>query len=211
MSMSKSDYHIPECRSFWKTAAHETFPANPNSFSEDLGDSYFERARVHPRFLHSNTTSHKCEFGAIAELVDNTVDEISNGVTFIKIDRCENRKCTGDPILLFQDDGCGMEPDDIRKCMSLGFSSKTSDNMIGQYGNGFKTSTMRLGTDVIVFRCKNNQGDNCETRNIGLLSYTFLTRTMRNDIIVEVNYRWEELIEIEINCKELFAIISVNN
>ncbi|KMZ66428.1 MORC family CW-type zinc finger 3a [Zostera marina] len=184
MSMSQSDYHIPECRSFWKTAAHETFPVNPNSFSEDLGDSYFERARVHPRFLHSNATSHKWEFGAIAELVDNAVDEISNGATFIKIDRCENRKCTDDPILLFQDDGGGMGPDDIRKCMSLGFSSKTSDNMIGQYGNGFKTSTMRLGADVIVFSCKNNQVDDRETRSIGLLSYTFLTRTMRNDIIV---------------------------
>ncbi|KAJ0542789.1 hypothetical protein HanHA89_Chr09g0343641 [Helianthus annuus] len=34
-----------------------------------------EHARVHPKFLHSNATSHKWAFGAIAELLDNAVDE----------------------------------------------------------------------------------------------------------------------------------------
>uniref|UniRef100_A0A2N9GQZ5 Uncharacterized protein n=1 Tax=Fagus sylvatica TaxID=28930 RepID=A0A2N9GQZ5_FAGSY len=35
-----------------------------------------EHARVHPKFLHSNATSHKWAFGAIAELLDNAVDEV---------------------------------------------------------------------------------------------------------------------------------------
>lgn len=30
------------------------------------------------------------------------------------------------------DDGVGMDPEGIRKCMSLGYSSKTSNNTIGQ-------------------------------------------------------------------------------
>ncbi|MCI06691.1 MORC family CW-type zinc finger protein 4-like, partial [Trifolium medium] len=56
--------------------------------------------------------------------------------------------------------GGGMNPDKIRQCMSLGYSEKSKlANTIGQYGNGFKTSTMRLGADVIVFsRCKGKEG-----------------------------------------------------
>ncbi|RWW24951.1 hypothetical protein GW17_00010738 [Ensete ventricosum] len=52
----------------------------------------------------------------------------------------------------FADNGGGMDPDKMRQCMSLGYSAKSKiANTIGQYGNGFKTSTMRLGADVIVF------------------------------------------------------------
>uniref|UniRef100_A0A452XP39 Morc S5 domain-containing protein n=1 Tax=Aegilops tauschii subsp. strangulata TaxID=200361 RepID=A0A452XP39_AEGTS len=54
-------------------------------------------------------------------------------------------------MLVFQDDGGGMDPEGVRQCMSLGFSTKKSKTTIGQYGNGFKTSTMRLGADAIVF------------------------------------------------------------
>lgn len=86
------------------------------------------------------------------------------------------------------DNGGGMDPDKMRKCMSLGYSAKSKvANTIGQCipwffdiwisnvfsyfpvccwmhfecvlvlsdGNGFKTSTMRLGADVLVFsRCR---------------------------------------------------------
>lgn len=41
----------------------------------NVGD--LEHARVHPKFLHSNATSHKWAFGAIAELLDNAVDEVN--------------------------------------------------------------------------------------------------------------------------------------
>ena len=79
------------------------------------------------------------------------------------------------------DDGGGMDPDSLRRCMSFGFSEKQSGSSIGQCianfcfynlqvipwnhcltfwhlslwldGNGFKTSTMRLGADAIVFTC----------------------------------------------------------
>lgn len=70
-----------------------------------------------------------------------------------------------------------MDPEAMRQCMSFGFSDKKSKSAIGQCmdngihsticsyyflfiyrficsfpdGNGFKTSTMRLGADVIVF------------------------------------------------------------
>ncbi|XP_043713918.1 protein MICRORCHIDIA 2-like isoform X2 [Telopea speciosissima] len=140
-----------------------------------------EHARVHPKFLHSNATSHKWAFGAIAELLDNAVDEICNGATFVKVDKICNMK-DNTPALLFQDDGAGMGPESMRKCMSLGYSSKKANTTIGQYGNGFKTSTMRLGADVIVFTrasCASHV-----TQSVGLLSYTFLRRTGQDDVIV---------------------------
>lgn len=78
----------------------------------------------------------------------------------------------------------------MRRCMSFGFSDKKSKQAIGQCmhcdilsliilifsfifnfqfgvldGNGFKTSTMRLGADVIVFsrHLKNGYGSNVHT------------------------------------------------
>lgn len=84
--------------------------------------------------------------------------------------------------MLIQDDGGGMDPEAMRRCMSFGFSDKNSKLAIGQYGNGFKTSSMRLGADVIVFsRHMNNR---ILTQSIGLLSYTFLTQKRLDRIVV---------------------------
>ncbi|XP_052169618.1 protein MICRORCHIDIA 1-like [Oryza glaberrima] len=170
-----------DCRSFWKAGAFESASAPPREFHDALEAGDFDRARVHPKFLHTNATSHKWAFGAIAELLDNAVDEICNGATFIKVDKSVNLK-DNSTMLVFQDDGGGMDPEGVRRCMSLGFSTKKSKKTIGQYGNGFKTSTMRLGADAIVFT-RANRGSNV-TLSIGLLSYTFLRRTMKDDIVV---------------------------
>ncbi|KQJ99445.1 hypothetical protein BRADI_3g43270v3 [Brachypodium distachyon] len=143
-----------------------------------------EHVRVHPRFLHSNATSHKWSLGAFAELLDNSLDEVSNGATFVNIDMLENKK-DGSRMLLFQDDGGGMSPEKIRHCMSLGYSAKSKvKNAIGQYGNGFKTSTMRLGADVLVFSRSCSNEERSLTQSIGMLSYTFLKSTGKDDIIV---------------------------
>ncbi|XP_006662229.1 protein MICRORCHIDIA 1-like [Oryza brachyantha] len=170
-----------DCRSFWKAGAFEAASAPSREFHDALEAGDFDRARVHPKFLHTNATSHKWAFGAIAELLDNAVDEICNGATFVKVDKSVNLK-DNSPMLFFQDDGGGMDPEGVRRCMSLGFSTKKSKKTIGQYGNGFKTSTMRLGADAIVFT-RANRGSNI-TLSIGLLSYTFLRRTMKDDIVV---------------------------
>ncbi|KAJ9683404.1 hypothetical protein PVL29_019125 [Vitis rotundifolia] len=119
----------------------------------------------------------------IAELLDNAFDEIQNGATFVVIDKIPNPR-DGKPALLIQDDGGGMDPEAIRHCMSFGFSAKKSKTSIGQYGNGFKTSTMRLGADVIVF--SRHLKERSLTQSIGLLSYTFLRQTGCNKIVVPV-------------------------
>ncbi|EOA16213.1 hypothetical protein CARUB_v10004354mg [Capsella rubella] len=166
-----------ECRSFWKAGENYVIPTGVTPTAPGM----LEHARVHPKFLHSNATSHKWAFGAIAELLDNAVDETQNGATFVKIDKINIVK-DNTPALVFQDDGGGMDPNGIRKCMSLGYSSKKSNTTIGQYGNGFKTSTMRLGADALVFSRSTRGGKS--TQSIGLLSYTFLRRTGQDDVIV---------------------------
>ncbi|KAI4303845.1 hypothetical protein MLD38_039434 [Melastoma candidum] len=178
----------PLTRQFWRAGSYDGGDAGtrPKTSVSD-GENY---AHVHPMFLHSNATSHKWVFGAVAELLDNAIDEIQNGATSVRVDRTENPK-DGRSALLIQDDGGGMDPEALRRCMSFGFSDKKSKAAIGQYGNGFKTSTMRLGADVIVF--SRHKGDRMHSQSIGLLSYTFLSQTGCNRIIVPmVDYDFNE-------------------
>ncbi|CAH1418962.1 unnamed protein product [Lactuca virosa] len=168
------------CKQFWKAGDFEQSAVD----NWETSSGGMDHVRVHPRFLHSNATSHKWVLGAFAELLDNSLDEISNGATYVNIDMLTNKK-DGNKMLLIEDNGGGMDPDKMRQCMSLGYSlkSKVAD-AIGQYGNGFKTSTMRLGADVIVFsRCSPKDGTR-PTQTIGLLSYTFLRCTGKEDIVV---------------------------
>ncbi|KAI0492849.1 hypothetical protein KFK09_027125 [Dendrobium nobile] len=174
---SRASYR-PPCRQFWKSGDYEL----GNSI-ESCPRNGKNRLRIHPKFLHSNATSHKWAFGAIAELLDNAIDEVQNGATFVIMDKFLNPR-NGDPALVIQDDGGGMDPESLRRCMSFGFSDKQSGSTIGQYGNGFKTSTMRLGADVIVFSSCIKRSKS--TRSIGLLSYTFLRQTGCDDIVVPV-------------------------
>ncbi|PPR81854.1 hypothetical protein GOBAR_AA38860 [Gossypium barbadense] len=123
----------------------------------------------------------------VAELLDNAIDEVNFNlicwwsISVLFSDKTSNPR-DGSPALLVQDDGGGMDPEAIRRCMSFGFSDKKSKSAIGQYGNGFKTSSMRLGADVIVF--SRHLDDRSLTQSIGLLSYSFLTRTCHDRIVV---------------------------
>ncbi|XP_022845074.1 protein MICRORCHIDIA 6 isoform X2 [Olea europaea var. sylvestris] len=175
----------PLCRQFWKAGNYDDRLASKSTLQN--GTSYLH---IHPKFLHSNATSHKWAFGAIAELLDNAIDEIQNGATFVIIDKALNPR-DGNPALLIQDDGGGMDPEAMRRCLSFGFSDKNSKTAIGQYGNGFKTSSMRLGADVVVFsrRAKNRK----LTQSIGLLSYTFLMQAKYDRIVVPmVDYEFNK-------------------
>ncbi|KAG2399183.1 Protein MICRORCHIDIA 6 [Vigna angularis] len=189
----------PLCRQFWKAGNYDDRIGSKVTVQN--AKSYLH---VHPMFLHSNATSHKWAFGAIAELLDNAVDErtkllsmpgdiIQSGATFVIVDKTSNPR-DGSPALLIQDDGGGMDPEAMRRCMSFGFSDKKSQFAIGQYGNGVKTSTMRLGADAIVFSCHLN--NRILTQSIGLLSYTYLTQTQLDRIVVPmVNYEFDTFTE----------------
>lgn len=185
------------CKQFWKAGDYEE---STTTNSTPLYASGMDHVRVHPRFLHSNATSHKWALGALAELLDNSLDEVCNGATYVNIDMLEHKN-DGTRMLLVEDNGGGMDPDKMRQCMSLGYSAKSKvGSTIGQYGNGFKTSTMRLGADVIVFsRSRGNEGRR-PTQSIGMLSYTFLRSTGKEDIVVpmlhyEKGQTWNKMVQ----------------
>ncbi|KAK1425929.1 hypothetical protein QVD17_21294 [Tagetes erecta] len=167
------------CKQFWKAGDYDP----PAAAAHSLGG--MDHLRVHPRFLHSNATSHKWALGAFAELLDNSLDEVHTGATYVNVDVLNNDSDNRNKMLLVEDNGGGMSPDNMRRCMSLGYSVKSKvANTIGQYGNGFKTSTMRLGADVLVFtRCPGQHGSR-PTQSIGMLSYTYLMETGKDDIVV---------------------------
>ncbi|KAL2936131.1 Protein MICRORCHIDIA 6 [Bienertia sinuspersici] len=131
--------------------------------------------------LLQSLTIYQLFHAAVAELIDNAVDEIQNGATFVMVDKISDPR-DNSPALLIQDDGGGMDPEAIRRCMSFGFSGKMSSKSIGQYGNGFKTSTMRLGADAIVFT--RQMGSGRLTQSISLLSYTYLFHTGMDRIVI---------------------------
>ncbi|PIA61815.1 hypothetical protein AQUCO_00200068v1 [Aquilegia coerulea] len=138
---------------------------------------------------YDDAQAARLQLQAIAELLDNAFDEVQNGASFVVVDKTINPKdrC---PALLIHDDGGGMDPESMRRCMSFGFSEKKSKSAIGQYGNGFKTSTMRLGADVIVF--SRHASKRTLTQSVGLLSYTFLRQTGHDRIVVPmVDYEFE--------------------
>lgn len=92
-----------------------------------------------------------------------------------------------------------MDPEAMRQCMSFGFSDKKSKSAIGQCmdngihsticsyyflfiywftcsfpdGNGFKTSTMRLGADVIVFSRRTTNRLNSKGTDLLVIGYLF--------------------------------------
>uniref|UniRef100_A0A2P2JUM4 Morc S5 domain-containing protein n=2 Tax=Rhizophora mucronata TaxID=61149 RepID=A0A2P2JUM4_RHIMU len=171
---------VQSCKQFWKAGDYEGAPTG----DWGLPAGGMDHVRVHPKFLHSNATSHKWALGAFAELLDNSLDEACNGATYANVDMLTSKK-DGSRMILIEDNGGGMDPDKMRHCMSLGYSAKSKlANTIGQYGNGFKTSTMRLGADVIVFSRCYRKNQKSHTQSIGLLSYTFLRSTGKEDIVV---------------------------
>ncbi|KAF0890529.1 hypothetical protein E2562_003744 [Oryza meyeriana var. granulata] len=178
-------------KQFWKAGDYEGKPLGDGAPQSSV--SGLDHVRVHPKFLHSNATSHKWALGALAELLDNSLDEVINGATYVNIDMLENNK-DKTRMLLVEDDGGGMDPDKMRQCMSLGYSAKSKvASTIGQYGNGFKTSTMRLGADVLVFSRSGGKGGKRPTQSIGMLSYTFLRSTNKEDIVVPmIDYKNEQ-------------------
>lgn len=67
--------------------------------------------------------------------------------------------------------------------LSFGYSDKPTlkgKEPIGIYGNGFKSGSMRLGSDAIVFSKSKN------ARCVGMLSQTYLEKIKAEEIIVPI-------------------------
>ncbi|KAF4087301.1 hypothetical protein AMELA_G00094220 [Ameiurus melas] len=133
---------------------------------------------VSPRYLHTNSTSHTGPFSAIAELIDNAYDpDVSAKQFWIDKTAVKGQDC-----LIFMDNGKGMDYDKMHKMLSFGFSDKQTVKghvPVGLYGNGFKSGSMRLGKDAIVFSKKDGM---C----VGLLSQTYLEKIKAQNVIVPI-------------------------
>eukprot|EP01103_Thecamoeba_quadrilineata_P021521 TRINITY_DN9916_c0_g1_i1.p1 TRINITY_DN9916_c0_g1~~TRINITY_DN9916_c0_g1_i1.p1 ORF type:complete len:758 (-),score=174.92 TRINITY_DN9916_c0_g1_i1:136-2289(-) len=126
---------------------------------------------THPKYLHSNSTSHKWVFGAIAELIDNAVDAKANQFHIIAEPEPSPTR------LIFQDNGRGMSPKILHKMVSFGHCSK-GEGDIGKYGNGFKSGAMRVGQDALVLTSDGT------TLSAAFLSQTFLKATNAKEVLV---------------------------
>ena len=73
---------------------------------------------------------------------------------------------------LTSDNGEGMDAQDAANIITFGRSSKRTGDAkyIGQYGNGLKSGSMRVGNDFILFTKKNNQWASLSYRRDELLS-----------------------------------------
>jgi len=142
-----------------------------------------KHSTTHPKYLHSNSTSHKWAFGAIAELVDNSVDAKSSRFYVDTFEVEVEGSIETERVLSFQDNGIGMASKDVHKMLSFGHCDKVEDaesgyKPIGHYGNGFKSGSMRLGTDALVFT------KDVDTLTVGFLSQTFLKKINADEVLV---------------------------
>ncbi|XP_043105451.1 MORC family CW-type zinc finger protein 3a isoform X2 [Puntigrus tetrazona] len=81
------------------------------------------------------------------------------------------------------DNGAGMNYDKMYKMLSFGFSDKEAINghvPVGLYGNGFKSGSMRLGKDALVF------SKNGKSMCVGLLSQTYLQEIHAENVVVPI-------------------------
>nr|XP_012638375.1 MORC family CW-type zinc finger protein 3 isoform X2 [Microcebus murinus] len=132
-----------------------------------------------PKFLHTNSTSHTWPFSAVAELIDNAYDpDVNAKQMWIDKTVINDHIC-----LTFTDNGNGMTSDKLHKMLSFGFSDKVTINghvPVGLYGNGFKSGSMRLGKDAIVFT------KNGESMSVGFLSQTYLEAIKAEHVVVPI-------------------------
>ena len=149
-------------------------PQTSSSHSDGSGP---DRARINPKYLHTNSTSHQWAFGAFAELIDNAVDAEA-GATQMVIDGTNGSQAAGHPsAVTFTDNGRGMNAGRLENMMSFGYSSKEG-NQIGQYGNGFKSGSMRLGDDALVATITETS---C---SCGLISRTYLAEIQAEEVLI---------------------------
>ncbi|XP_041079314.1 ATPase MORC2A-like isoform X2 [Polyodon spathula] len=135
--------------------------------------SSLNRAQLTFEYLHTNSTTHEFLFGALAELVDNARDAEATRIDIYTEKKPELR---GGYTLCFLDDGTGMDPSEATHVIQFGKSSKRSSEstQIGQYGNGLKSGSMRIGKDFILFTKKENK-----------MTCLFLSRTFHEEEAID--------------------------
>uniref|UniRef100_A0A096LUB2 DOP1 leucine zipper like protein B n=1 Tax=Poecilia formosa TaxID=48698 RepID=A0A096LUB2_POEFO len=162
--------------------------------TSDICSFIYSNPNLSPKFLHTNSTSHTWPFSAIAELIAlapalrtqkyetrlyNAYDPDVSAKQFW----IDKTMVKGEVCLSFMDNGNGLDHETMHKMLSFGYSDKMAVNglePIGIYGNGFKSGSMRLGKDAIVF--SKSKSISC----IGMLSQTYLEKIGAKQIIIPI-------------------------
>ncbi|KAK3279250.1 hypothetical protein CYMTET_12857 [Cymbomonas tetramitiformis] len=142
---------------------------------------------VNTQFLHTNATAHSFVLGAVAELVDNAVDEGNQAhaqrATYVHVYVRPNLNRLGDhhmaPVLVVEDDGGGMLPCELQNCISLGYSMRKHAKKVGRYGNGLKSGAFRLGSTLFIITKSSKDG----TITVGLSSFIANVKAGNNEPI----------------------------
>ncbi|XP_008278558.1 MORC family CW-type zinc finger protein 3 [Stegastes partitus] len=169
-----------------------------------LSEHGIRLSSMSPSFLNSNSTSHTWPFSAVAELIDNASDPgvFAKQIWIDAVHEADHLCVT------FTDNGSGMTPNKLHKMLSFGFtekgSGKASHQAIGVYGNGFKSGSMRLGRDALIF----TKNGGCQT--VGMLSQTYLENIKAQAVIVPIvpfNQQTKSLVVTEDSEASLAAIL----
>nr|XP_003421292.1 MORC family CW-type zinc finger protein 1 [Loxodonta africana] len=104
------------------------------------------------------------------------------GATRLDVFSVDNETLQGGFMLCFLDDGCGMSPEEASDIIYFGTSKKRLSTLkfIGQYGNGLKSGSMRIGKDFILFTKKE------ETMTCVFFSQTFCEREGLSEVVVPI-------------------------
>ncbi|XP_043982856.1 MORC family CW-type zinc finger protein 3 isoform X2 [Gambusia affinis] len=192
----------PLCRVKLRTCSQKQYYHRENMAR--LSEQGIRLSSMSPSFLNSNSTSHTWPFSAVAELIDNASDPgVCAKQIWIDVVKIDDQLC-----LTFTDNGSGMTPNKLHKMLSFGFtekgSGKASQQAIGLYGNGFKSGSMRLGRDALIF----TKNGGCQT--VGLLSQTYLQNIKAQAVIVPIvpfNQQTRSLVVTEDSEASLAAIL----
>jgi nitrogen fixation/metabolism regulation signal transduction histidine kinase len=101
-------------------------PAKRARIAETASSQDIRHSATHPKFLHSNSTSHQWVFGAIAELIDNAVDpDVAAKRIYIDVYPLragptignEEQEGGGELSLMIIDDGNGMDHEGLHKLL----------------------------------------------------------------------------------------------
>mmetsp|Transcript_5477 Transcript_5477/g.15248 ORF Transcript_5477/g.15248 Transcript_5477/m.15248 type:complete len:764 (-) Transcript_5477:234-2525(-) len=140
--------------------------------------------KVSPSFLSTNSTSHTWVLGALAEIMDNSLD---SKASFINVDVGEamlfrDNERFPEATIEVLDDGRGMTLAEMGRALGLGHSMNKDEESIGGYGNGLKAGGMRLGAVLMVIS-KSRATRECSA---GLCSYLYNTIENHDNTLMPV-------------------------
>jgi hypothetical protein len=142
---------------------------NSNLLIDNL--SITNTAIVYPFFLETSFQSHPWIFSAVAELIDNALDAKASILCINVVNQNQ---------LIFYDSGSGMTYEELAKMLLQFGNGRENNNFIGRYGIGFKSGSMRLGKDVMIF----TKSD--KTQSLALFSQTLNANNNYNSLNISI-------------------------